>query len=251
MAEVEYIIEMVKKGRRSNCHVQEWFSNEALAVEFLAWYYSGLPFSVGPLYLGFIPMRENLEGFPQMPAGTPRDRYRVPDWVDPNNPDDIPVHRWTHPIDYRNSVEGQKMRATYGFKRLYFEQTHHYFGYLKVAYYYGGDFAQAINIMGEIHHMAATHEDLMVNWGRRNYDIWYRWNYWESVRDIHLVDQAGKHASTIRNDGIDVLPDILRTWCAESEDDVWSLETETSAYYYKWLPMQYWPEIALAGWPEE
>jgi len=168
----------------------------------------------------------------------------VPDW-----PED-PRFEWNHPILDPDSPEGQAMRANYGFKRAYFEQTHHYFAFLKFAYYLGGPLVREYHRQREIEdQLEGARRLVQENWGSKGHDRRYRFIYREAIGDLCLFDQAAEHALAVAIFGIDVLPDILRTWCAESEVEVWSLEEEIDAYYFD-FPREYWPEVVLEGWPE-
>src|SRR5690606_12693344 len=89
--------------------------------------------STGSLYTGFIPRNSNFA------PGTP-DRWEVPQT--PWAPD--AGFEWDHPINQhanragaytQNNIDiGESMRQGYGFKRPFFDQTHHYFAFLKYAF---------------------------------------------------------------------------------------------------------------------
>lgn len=181
--------------------------------------------------------------------GTP-DRWAVPDWEE--NPD-YPDFEWDHPIDVFDSPLGQEMRQGYGFRRPYFDNTHHYFGYLKMAYYYGGNTANIVNKQREIPTLQAVKSLWQSNMGtpeEQAHEQRYAWYYREAVYDLYIVHEAAAVAFATKwlfNDNIDFLPQLLyEKWCAEDEAEVWSLEKDVDMLYFDfsqkyWPPEKYWP----------
>jgi hypothetical protein len=243
VAEVQLIIETVKRER--NCDpILRIISEPAAVVDLLAYYYSGMPITGGGLYLSWFRFDSFFRG------GNVPDRWAVPDWLEkPGYPD----HDWDHPVDKRDSQLGQEMRQSYGFRRPYFDNTHHYFGYLKLAYYYGGAIASAWNWSEEKPTLEAIKQDWQTHIGtplEQDYEQRYAWYYRESIYDLYIVQEAVRVAFATKwifEDNIDFLPQFLQErWCAKDEADVWSLEKDVDMLYFNfpqeyWPPQKYWP----------
>ena len=76
---------------------------------------------------------------------------------------------------------------------------------------------------------------------------WYAWMYRESVYDLYIVDEAAKLAFAVSLFGVDVIPNCIESkWCASSEADVWSLESNVDGFYFNY-PKKYWPDEQY--WP--
>ncbi len=138
------------------------------------------------------------------------------------------------------------MRQSYGFKRPYFEQTHHYFAFLKFAYHVGGP---PIKWMHKEREIKDQLQDAIDHWEEDNpdYPQYYAWIYRESVYDLYIVDEAVNLACAIAIFGVDVIPDYLESkWCASGGADVWSLESEVDQLYFE-FPEEYWPDEQY--WP--
>ena len=261
IAEVEYIIESLKQERDCN-PLLKIIDEDALALDVLAAYYSGIPFNMGPLYTGFIPRQSIFQ------PGTP-DRRQVPPipWA----PD--AGFEWDHPINQhhnrnpafnQNNIDiGESLRQDYGFKRPFYDQTHHYFAFLKFAFRGGIMFPLGTDRLISDNLLWTYHKNQEIKGqlaGLGAYDEWkadpdnpalrqrYAWLYQESVRDLYIMDLALEDARAIRAHGIDILPNRLRLWCAANEADVWSLEDEVNQYYFE-FPQQYWP--AEDFWPNQ
>ncbi len=244
VAEVKQIIEIVKQERECNPFLQI-LDERSLALDILAAYYSGIPFSKDvplafislpptsiPMYVpGFVPTESVFQ------QGTP-DRWEVPalDWA--------PTFDWSHPINDANSDIGQSLRQEYGFKRPFFNQTHHYFAFLKFAYHLPD------NIVWEYHKWAEEEHQLRGAYqlwqahigqaDESDYEQYYAWIYRESVNDLYLMSSILIDADAIRQNSIDVLPTQLLKWCASNEKDVWSFESDVNQFYYE-FPEEFLP----------
>ena len=240
--EVQQIINVVKS--EWNCNPARYLvSDTSIVVDFLAYYYSGLPVTGAGLYMSWL----RFDSFFQQ--GVP-DRHAVPDWEEaPGFPD----FEWDHPVNVEDSVLGQQMRQSYGFKRPYFDNTHHYFGYLKLAYYYGPFVANTVNFERELPTLDAVKQEWQSNLGtskEQAHEQRYAWYYREAVHDLYIVYEATAVAFAIKwlfNDDISFLPQLLlERWCANSESDVWALQNDIDGYYFDfpqeyWPPRKYWP----------
>lgn len=242
VAEVQQIIDMVKKMRQCN-NILKIMDEGALVLDILAAHYSGIPVTdevLGiTLYTGFIPQESTFQ------PGDP-DKWSVPPV--PWNAD--ARFDWQHPINDRDSDIGQSIRQSYGFKRPYFEQTHHYFAFLKFAYRLPDLVVWEYHRQAEIsHQLKPAYADWQANIGQpreRDYEQYYAWVYQESVYDLLIMSQAIEDAEAIHDHGIDILPTRLSNWCAKDEADVWSLENTANSYYFdfpkKYRPLEgFWP----------
>lgn len=236
--EVRNIIEKLKQERECD-PLLKLIDERTLALDILAAYYSGIPFSQD-MPLGGIPpasatiyMPGFIPGQTTFPRGTP-DRWPVPS----------PNFDWDHPINFQNNDPGQSMRQEYGFKRPFFNQTHHYFAFLKFAYHLPDAVVWEYHKWAETEHQLKGAYDLwQANIGQpdeSNFEQYYAWIYQESVYDLYLMSRVLEDASAIREAGIDVLPTRLLSWCATNEADVWSLESAANQYYYE-FPENYLP----------
>jgi len=237
-SEIRCMIEELRDARE--CHSWLKFdSEEAQVLDLLAWYYSGIP--LNGLALGWWPRQTVLR------RGD-LDRWTVPRW----NQQERPEFSWDHPINQPETELGQTMRQSYGFRRPYFEQTHHYFAFLKFAYHLGGPPVESVHWVLEIRdHLqpALDHIPELEQRGEPPSNIreWYAWIYRESVYDLYIVDEAVQLAFAISLFGVDVIPDCIESkWCANSEADVWSLENDVDRFYFSY-PKKYWPDEQY--WP--
>lgn len=243
--EVKQIIQTVKSERRNNWLVGLCVDDTTLSLDMLAAYYSGMPFTWNGIYTVGIPQESDFDQFefPEMPVGEVRDQWRVPDWSE------NPRYDWDHPINDPDSPLGQTMRATYGFRRPFFEQTHHYFAFLKIAFNIGLNTANYVNyereIQDQLQGALITREQLKKD-KNPNADAFYAWVYREAVYDVFLVRRASFDAYWLYRRGIDELPRRLEYWCAENEQDVWSVEEDVDRYYFD-FPKEYWPDPQY--WP--
>ena len=217
-----------------------------MVLDILAKYYSGIPFNTWGMYTGPIPRNS------QFQQG---DSDKWP--INTNMPWGSVEFEWDHPINhYEGRPEGytnpnldigRALRGDYGFKRPFFEQSHHYFAFLKFAYD-GPD-----NVIWNQHYdreITSQLEGAYKNWQdtrfnkegieQFNQNERYAWVYQESVRDLYLMSRILEDAEAIRTDGISTLPSRLEFWCANDEADVWSLEDEVNKFYYDY-PEEYWP----------
>ncbi|MDY7079285.1 MAG: RHS repeat-associated core domain-containing protein, partial [Chloroflexota bacterium] len=236
VSEVRCIIEGIRDARECNTWLRLFFSEEALVLDLLAWYYSGIPFNWKDLYLGWIPQRTVFQ------QGD-RDRWTVPGW---DQHGDRPAFTWDHPVNQPGSELGRTMRQSYGFRRPYFENTHHYFAFLKFAYHVGGPPVEWMHKRREIEDQL---QDAINRWEEDNpdYPEYYAWMYRESVYDLYIVDEAVKLAFGVAIFGASAIPDCLESkWCANSEADVWALESEVDQLYFE-FPQKYWPDEQY--WP--
>jgi hypothetical protein len=168
--------------------------------------------------------------------------------------DDPSAFEWDHPVNQRESETGMAMRwinGGYGFKRPYYNNTHHYFAFLKYAYYWPGPLVRWQHKMREIQDQLQPALDDIPKQEQRGeprskIEQRYAWIYRESVYDLYITDEAIELASDILT-GVDVIPDHIKAkWCANSEAEVWSLENEVDQYYFE-FPEEYWPDEKY--WP--
>ncbi len=136
----------------------------------LAEYYAGIPATWGPipaipgLYIpGIIPQVAPFPG--------KGDRYLLEDNA-VHGPSDDPV--------------AQAARQQYGFKRIFFSNTHHYFGDFYVAWFWGGPFATRFNVR---HEQQATFDPNPQR--RQQYD--------EGIADLALAEVAIRHAEYLKS----------------------------------------------------
>jgi RHS repeat-associated protein len=233
VSEVRCLIEGLRDARECN----GWLRidrEENQVLDLLAWYYSGIPFN--GLALGWFP-RETV-----FTPGDP-DRWAVPAW----DQQETPEFTWRHPINRPGSDQGNAMRSDYGFKRPCFQQTHHYFAFLKMAYHWGGP---AVEWLHESLEVSRQLQPAIDAWelDNPNYPEYYAWVYRESVYDLYIVHEAAQLAFmiTFSGVGVDAIPVVLETWCADSEADVWSLERQVDQFYFR-FPEKYWPDERY--WP--
>jgi RHS repeat-associated protein len=240
VVEVRSLIEGLRSERKCSRFVRLLTKEEDLVLDLLAWYYSGIPFTWHGLYLPSVPQES------QFTQGVP-DHWTVPAW----DQQETPEFSWDHPINQRESDLGQTMRQSYGFKRPYFEQTHHYFAFLKLAYHLGGPAVEWRHKQLEIDRQlrpALDHVPELEQRGESPSTInkWYAWIYRESVYDLFIVDEAINLARAVDLIGVDVIPTFLQSWCANNEADVWSFEDEVDQFYFD-FPEEYWPDEQY--WP--
>jgi RHS repeat-associated protein len=210
-----------------------------LVLDLLAQYYSGIPSNVsfvgGELWMPFVPQGTTFQ------PGDP-DRWKVPDW------DQSPGFEWDHPINQSESDLGRDMRQAYGFRRPYFAQTHHYFAFLKFAYFLPDAVVESEHKQREI-------EDQLIPalrlWQEHTdnprYAARYAWVYRESVYDLYIVHEAIELARAVGKGGVDAIPKHFEaSWCAIVEGDVWSLENQVDQFYFD-FPKEFWP--SEQHWP--
>jgi RHS repeat-associated protein len=241
VSEIRCMIEGLREARECNAWL-ELYNEEALILDLLAWHYSGIPFTWQGWYLGWVPRHTVFI------PGVDRDRWEVPRW----DQQEDPRFTWDHPVNRPDSDLGQAMRQNYGFKRPYFENTHHYFAFLKFAYHIGGVPVEWVHRRDEIEDNlqdAINHIPELEQRGepRSRIKEWYAWRYRESVYDLYIVREAVQLAWTIAICGVDVIPGHIESkWCADSEADVWSLESQVDQFYFE-FPREYWPDEEY--WP--
>jgi RHS repeat-associated protein len=158
--------------------------------------------------------------------------------------DSIDVERWplervsgfgpnsANPMYYRNNSSGRQFRDTYGFKRTFFQNTHHFFAYFGLAAATNGIVAklrdkdrEEANLRekarGYCNYLKGT-GDPSTHILLPDYQLWYE----DAVIDVHVSSLAADLSETIRlNLAYDVrhLPDLLKTRaCAINEPNVWS-----------------------------
>ena len=240
VSEIRYAIEEIKEAQKCSTLVKA-IGEVDLVLDFLAWHYSGIPFTWKGLYMGWLPQQSDFE------PGDP-DRWTVPEWDQQN----VPSFSWDHPVNRVNSPLGQSMRHNYGFRRPYFEQTHHYFAFLKFVKHIGGPVVEWMHKKREITDQLQPALDHIPELEQRhepqsNIREWYAWTYRESVYDLYIVNEAVKLAREVVVLGVDRIPNYIEDkWCAESEADVWSLESEVEKFYFA-FPKKYWPDEQY--WP--
>jgi RHS repeat-associated protein len=242
VAEVQLMIDTVKRGW--GCNTLKLLSDANVIVDFLAYYYSGIPATGAGLYLSWL----RFDSF--FRQGTP-DRWAVPDWEEAIG---FPDFEWNHPINELDSPLGQEMRHGYGFRRPYFDNTHHYFGYLKLAYYYGTSVANVVNLEREkptLDSVRRLWQSFVGTPDEQAHEQRYAWYYREAIYDLYIVHEATAAAFAAKwlfNDDISFLPQLLyERWCASDDADVWALEGDVDKYYFD-LPQRYWPPRKY--WPE-
>jgi len=245
VSEIRCMIEGVRETRECRPLVGALVSEEAMVLDLLAWYYSGIPFTFLGLYLPWVPQETvNQPGDP--------DRWPVPKWYEQENPN---AFEWNHPINQPGSDVGYAMRwanGGYGFKRPYYNNTHHYFAFLKYAYYGPGPAVRYLHKQREIQDQVQPALDIIPaqeQAGESPSDIEqrYAWMYREAVYDLYIVDEAIELAWDVLMTGVDAIPNHIESkWCASTEAEVWSLESQVDQYYFE-FPEEYWPDEEY--WP--
>ena len=116
-------------------------------------------------------------------------------------------------------VEGAEEEAlSYGFKRIFYNNTHHYFANFYEAYFYGSTVARQHNNRREV---------------RQYRDEGHP--YYESAADILIAEVAIGHAQQALNTGIEALPQLLRQdACGDSLEEI----------YAEWV----WPNPIVESW---
>ncbi len=199
----------------------------AVVIDLLAAYYSG------------VEIKPRANWLPQLPAGGVGERHEAELYNSQGK------YKWDSPA-LGDTQEAQDLRAAYGFKRPYFANTHHYFGYLKYAYYYSNIPGSIFNREREIQNLEAAVQDIEneLQKGPISPDYFkrYRWLYEEGLNDLYIIAKAGDVARLVSLFGVDVLATAIETeWCAESESDIWSLDAEVKEFYND-FPERLWPE---------
>ncbi len=194
----------VDEVRRFISLAQAAGAGDGLTVKFLAQYYSGIPatWQFGPLTLAAIGGVYNPNpGTPfsqVLPFPVIQDR-----WVEPNG-----VHL---PLD---SQEGQEIRRKYGFKRIFFTNTHHHFAEFYSAWFWGSTLAEAFSTERE-----------------RRQTNFEGQPYFEGAADIAVADVARRHVeriqglegSPIQRNALAALPQLLaQDACAKSDQEIFS-----------------------------
>jgi RHS repeat-associated protein len=114
-----------------------------------------------------------------------------------NPPIPHPFFRWPTPEhwppDWRYDEDPSLIDlAAYGFKRQYWQNTHHYFADFYIAYEFGVVPEVMVNTLMEIYqHFGAGHP------------------FVESFNDVKIGFVAAKHAQSVKDDGIKTLPALL------------------------------------------
>ncbi len=109
-------------------------------------------------------------------------------------------------------VEGAVEAAlSYGFRRVFYENTHHYFVNFKMAWFYGVGLSRQYNNRRESRQLGDRE-------GRR---------YYEAVSDVHIFEIAQKHVRQIKAyafiGGIEILPQLLRKdACGDSIEEIYA-----------------------------
>ena len=240
VSEVRCLIEGVRDARE--CH--GWLklvSEKSLVLALLAQYYSGIPSTVS-----FMGVELWLPAVPQgtlFQPGDP-DAWAVPPW----DQQETPRFDWDHPINQPGSDLGQGMRQGYGFRRPYFEQTHHYFAFLKFAYFLPDSLVESEHKQREIEdQLSAAFKLWQENRDNPRHTARYAWMYRESVYDLYIVHEAIQLARTVGKAGVDAIPEHLEEkWCSTIEGDMWSLESQVDQFYFD-FPQEFWPDERY--WP--
>ena len=226
--EVRQIISISKSNPRIKYLGGDW-----AIVSILAEYYAGIPatFQVGtcPLWLPISTQAHPKERYPVYPP-----TGHQGDW--PYKP-----NKMYDPEDH----SADAMRAQYGFKRPYYQNTHHYFAvfYLESLFGFGFgpwrgrmyDEANLEDRLDQIHSQNDPNHQVL--W---DYEVlWIDMHY-----DLYVNEMAAEHAHYILRHGIETLPDLLKKeLCAENELDVWSLQTTVFSGAYE-------PNSSLTPWWE-
>ncbi len=166
-AELSDCEKFVDEVRRLISIAQTQGGGDDWAVMLLAEYYSGIPtaWQIGGIMLpniggGFFPgITPQVIPFPQI-----QDRWREPQKV--------------HDL---NSTEGQEARRRYGFKRIFYTNTHHYFAEFYSAWFWGTFIAKAFS----------TEREKRQTWFEGQ-------SYFEGAADIAVADIARRHVEHIR-----------------------------------------------------
>jgi RHS repeat-associated protein len=112
----------------------------------------------------------------------------------------------------------EEAAINYGFKRIFYDNTHHYFADLYLAYFYGSTFARQYNNRREAEQYRANPQD-----------------YYSSAADILVAEVAIKHAQQVRENGIETLSQLLREdACGDSLEEI----------YAEWV----WPNPTVERW---
>jgi RHS repeat-associated protein len=104
-------------------------------------------------------------------------------------------------------VEGAEAQALdYGFRRIFYNNTHHYFANFYEAWFWGSTIAREHNNRREANQYN--------NEGHP---------YYESAADILLVEVAIRHANRAKSEGIEILPQLLRQdACGSTLDEIYA-----------------------------
>jgi hypothetical protein len=206
------------------------FDENGIFVNLLADYYAAIPFTAGPLWVG------ELRPFPR----GERELYPIPGEPTGN---DI----WRNPINYPGSTDEATtaLLQSYGFRRPYFGNTHHFFAYLKLAYLVGIPAAGTINYQREMNDLEGYFSAWQGSIGtplELDYARQYAWIYQEAVNDLYLTDRVFELRRLLSNYDVGIIADFVsQEMCATSLSDVWSLQSAVDDYYFD-FPERYWPD---------
>jgi RHS repeat-associated protein len=119
-------------------------------------------------------------------------------------------------------VRAEAAALNYGFKRIFYINTHHYFANFHMAWFYGSFSASASNNPREQYQYFIQGVD-----------------YYETAADILIVDVAIKHVKQIRTTpgtGIEMLPQLLREdACGDSIEKIYEEWVWPNPYIESWL----------------
>lgn len=172
-AELSDCEKFVDEVRRFISLAQAQGASDSLTVQLLAHYYAGIrsTWQVGPFTVWALGGVFHEHEYFQDP--TPRftigDRWRV-----------------TDPAVYQFTPEGEQARRKYGFKRIFYTNTHHYFADFYLAWFWGG-------------WIAGIYNEEFEKWQYRNAPTDRKRDvYFDSLADIVVADVAIRHARIIK-----------------------------------------------------
>ena len=123
-----------------------------------------------------------------------------------------------NPMFYVDNAKGAEYRATYGFKRQYFQNTHHFFAYLGLAAAVGPDIARDCDFQRERKNLCEQAQ--RVCRGEISIQEYETGWYQDGVFDRYVVDVA---ASLVEEGVVFDLPNRLRKeMCANNETNIWT-----------------------------
>jgi hypothetical protein len=170
-----FILELSSKIMLGNLH--DLSDYETIRV--LAEYYSGIKstYVIEPAIDDWTII---IGGLPNLPIPHPFFRW-------------LPTpERWPIPWEPPDSPPSLVQLASYGFKRQYWQNTHHYFADFYLAYEFGVAPEVMVNTLMEIYQHFGEGHPLV-----------------ESINDIRIGFVAAEHAQCIRENGIEALPILL------------------------------------------
>lgn len=233
VSEVECIIETTISEMKKYCNTY-WL--ECLlappdilsaVIDLLAAYYSG------------VEITQRANWLPQFQRGGVGERHELELYNAQGH------YEWDSPA-LGDTQTGRDLRAAYGFRRPYFANTHHYFGYLKNAYYYTNLPGSVYDLVNEIQNLEAAVEDIeqrsQNNTLTPDHFTRYRWLFEEGLNDLYIVSEAGDMARLVHLFGVDILAAAIESeWCAENESDIWKYDSDVREFYHD-FPERLWPE---------